>query len=500
MNLGKVITLLSIVFGTLIVVSPKVVAQRQDTILIGAVYEHPIAKPQHPLRNRGVVKMDYVQQDIPTSLSFQNGEQLNHFRFNTSQIISNEDWSYWGEAQYLYETRKDKKGSLCTTPSRLGPYQVTDTIGGDQFLEQYNLKGGISLQHNSLIWGVESSYMLSEAYTKNDPRTLNKNSELSGSASLGWKNKYFNIGVAAKYNSYKQKISIKNFTPSRRDKIYVVQGLGTFSNNYTVYDRNFSTLYRGNRMEGSIFIYSNHNKSWSIDLKVIRETITQEDGSTSREPFTFQPTTYQLNIQDNFRIGAIQWQSMVNLIWNSATGKERIYKKEVIDPQNYIYDYQLITTLNKYSSQHAAITWNNILSLDRGKSSYWLNLNANLQQNEMHYTMPEDKLKQTFIDPSISFRHRINISNKISWEYGFGAMAHILLNKESIISSTPQRVKGYIEGLQKSLETPYQRYNLFTELGYKLKNKQELFVRLNGDQWQANEKTYSTQITLGYKL
>ncbi|QZT37394.1 hypothetical protein K5X82_00530 [Halosquirtibacter xylanolyticus] len=472
----------------------------EDSVILGNTYQHPVAKQLHPLVGVGDVRFGYQNSSIPEELQFQSGNKISRVSFQTEQIIHEKNWTYWGNATYQYDKRYGKYGSILTEPWRLGPYQVTDTIGGNQTLETYNLKGGVSKTIQNLELGLEGGYNFSQSYRRTDPRPRNNTSDVMIALSSGYKIGNIMLGITGRYNVYKQKNQTRNYIPNRKDYIFLTQGIGNISESYTDNDGAFSIDYQGYFWSGALFFHTLGQKSsWRGNILVKVENIEQRINLNKQRPYQYTPHLYQLEVGHTYKKSAWEWQSMATASFHHNTGLERRYKEILLDKEAYITDYILITELEKYKEQYYDLQWQNIISYKKRKLHSWFKVNIGAYDHTIQNLSPNEYFKQQYIIPSLSLTQSLFIGRfKLGWN--IGGERKLFIQKDNKIDSKLHKVPHYAEGLQHKLETAYSKYHLRMTWSYSLPKNKQVYINTNGFVWQTKKNYYSAQIILGLKL
>lgn len=462
-------------------------------------FRNPSAMQYYSMNKKGEVAFFHHISSVPSELDFQEGEQIIQSGFTTSQVISTSSLTYWGEASYLFERRKNKQGSLLASPSRLGPYQVTDTIGGDQYQERYHIKGGMAKNIKQFTLGIEGGYVLSSSYQRTDPRPNNTLTDLNIGVSAAYTfDDKIQVGATTHYGRYKQDCNIKNFTPTRDDKFFSVNGLGTYDQPHTKIEGYYYRNYQGNFTQYDLFFHTLHRNPLFGNIRLYKEKI-DVSSRIAITPYSYATNTYKLELGYIVSQGKLRWRNIIHLSASENRGTERIYEYTVIDKENNTWDYVFLSESEKYQSSRYYAGINSQLRIEQNLHRWFIDATLGIEQNKIERLYPKDLLQQKYLLPRIHFKREYDKS-QWQWSWSLGGQWRKVLSKESQISPIPNRIPTYLERTQKKVEADYGLYTLHLMYGHKIKNNKLLFLELTPSLWYTTEVYHNMNITLGLKL
>lgn len=223
----------------------KVYERVSATPLLQAQYSDNVA--MHHLTYRTSTSsfgMEYQWRDENQALfsEYGRGESLTHI-FATTYLQPKETEHLWGFARYSTGTKKGINWNSTSDISRLYPYIVSDTLGGDLLHEMYSFGGGYSGAWCGYRLSGHLAYDAQQEYRTVDPRPRNITSHLRVSSGVSRSLGGYDLGMSLQYGIYKQRSSITFFSPLGSALQRLMSGLG---DSFSRFDSNDpSVYYRG---------------------------------------------------------------------------------------------------------------------------------------------------------------------------------------------------------------------------------------------------------------
>jgi hypothetical protein len=131
------------------------------------------------------------------------------------------------------------------------PFVLTDSIGGNYDNESFEIRGAASsFVNDRLQWGLAVTYIGGTSSDNNDPRPSIDAMRFSVHPGIRYQwTSHWGIGIDARYERYKENISIEVLETNITHRFFYFQGLGNF---YLNTGTSNTRTYNGNMYEGNI--------------------------------------------------------------------------------------------------------------------------------------------------------------------------------------------------------------------------------------------------------
>ncbi|MGL4780986.1 MAG: DUF6850 family outer membrane beta-barrel protein, partial [Bacteroidales bacterium] len=244
------------------------------------------------------------------------------------------DNSFWsGEAGYKRGTRFDTKWSNTAQSELFYPYLVGDSIGGNYKSETYWLGGGYGKRFKrSTIAGL-FSYTGSVNWRSSDPRPKNTNADLNLQFGYLYESHLGIFGLNAGYKNFKQHLNITIEEDYRKDKFYLMLGMGLYDRRYSTLESSYSRYYRGNEWNIGTSFYQAKNKGLFLIANYSNSDFRVEESDFR---ISAEAQTKRFNLFAGYQgqhWGNFSLDYSGGVIYERRTGTENAYKNEVSNDQ-----------------------------------------------------------------------------------------------------------------------------------------------------------------------
>ena len=172
------------------------------------------------------------------------GHNLGDITVNTSKRLKNGGIA-WGGASFTSGRLRDIRFNSAADYTRVAPYVVGDSVGGNRSMQQYKFNGGYShSMGNRMTWGADLAYRAEIEYRNRDPRVKNVVSDFRLSGGITYDvGKDYSVGANAGLLLYSQDSDIDFYNPMNDIYEYVMVGAGSTYARF--YGNTSSSAYKG---------------------------------------------------------------------------------------------------------------------------------------------------------------------------------------------------------------------------------------------------------------
>lgn len=273
----------------------------------------------------------YSQPDMGLVWDGKRGEFTD---ININGIHRTSDNSFWrGGAGYKRGTRFDTQWSNTAQSEIFYPYLVGDSIGGNYKSETYWLGGGYGKRFNRSTLAGDFTYSGSVSWRNSDPRPKNTNADLALKLGYLYESRIGIFGLSAGYQNYKQHLNINIEEDYRKDKFYLMLGMGLYDRRYSTLESSYSRYYRGNAWEIGFSYFQKENAGFfaEANYKSSRFQVEESDFRISAKANTNNLNLLAGYLQQVCGQYSIDYLAGVSL--SKRTGTENAYKNEVSNDQ-----------------------------------------------------------------------------------------------------------------------------------------------------------------------
>ncbi len=199
------------------------------------------------------LQSSYMDKNSPYQLQ-QKGKGGHTFSLQADsyQIIDSLQKS-WITARYSSGEKKDVKWNESLDYTKVSPYVMADSVGGNLSFEKYEVNGGYVKQIGTFLYGFNIGYIAKRASRKVDPRPNNTSSNIKATLNVG---KYISknaiISLKVYGSKYTQNNQMSFYNEFAIPALYHFTGLG-----------NYNKLLTGNKKNA---YYLGKSVGYGIDL------------------------------------------------------------------------------------------------------------------------------------------------------------------------------------------------------------------------------------------
>ena len=201
----------------------------------------------------------------------QDASLENTFGFNTNGALNVDGYALWGDFNFRNVTMGGcQYNTILAEPDRVMPYYIADPVVSGWKKQQYEMTAKVATPYifDRLLLGCTAGYYSSDAAKQNDPRSSNFNYSISVMPAVvyNFTGDHF-FGLNGLYVNYYESVSPTNSDLQTDQNVYVMKGLGNYSNGIVGGVGGLSTFYyKMNRVGGGFQYGYNGNVSLLLDL------------------------------------------------------------------------------------------------------------------------------------------------------------------------------------------------------------------------------------------
>jgi len=448
----------------------------------------------------GNVGASYNHTDQKKLHLLQDGEKLNQYHLFANGLTVNNNKIFWGKVGYRNFKKDNVQWNNNYDYTRIGPYMIADSIGGNIRGEEYNLSGGLAIRYNKWLFGGQAQYIAGQSYRKNDPRPKSTSSNLSLqlSASYNLLTNY-QLGLTGQVGRYKEDLDIDVIKEKTSYAIFSLKGFGMNNPKTSEYTGNFSSYYEGLNYGGSIFLIPTNKNGLMANANFKYEYIDFSKGTSSTAtPFTYR--TYKSENEIGWQRNTKSQRTFVRLFYDYVLGKgtERIYYYQNI---NDVFGQDFLLASYKFYTRK---------SIDFGISGYqewistkntkWVKLDIGINEYEERYAYPKYKMNFKKLNTALALGGEFKVKKSsllipsIGFSYSHNMSSTKILPEESKIFDLS--VAPNIPVLEANI------YNIHAgiEYQYKIKNNLNIYAMSQGNYISdKHNSTYQLSFAVGIK-
>jgi hypothetical protein len=198
----------------------------------------------------GKMNLHYGLQE-GTFKRVQQGNRLDHFSLQSSSYTSVKDMNLFGSFSYEKSLERGLDFSNTNDPFRGTPYDMIDTMGGDNYNREFFFLNGSLAKPlgRQFVAGVSYDFGVGVSVQDRDPRPENKVLDMSLKPGLIWSLPKLKVGVNLEYAYYNEEIYIDIIQENTYLTIFRVLGPAVA---YTHEAKSFNRLYKRNGQGGGV--------------------------------------------------------------------------------------------------------------------------------------------------------------------------------------------------------------------------------------------------------
>lgn len=431
----------------------------------------------------------YTHGDIGFSYDYQNkkqlhlvqeGEDLNQYKLAAEGLVVNKKRMYWGKAFYRNYKKKNVQWNNIYDYNRVGPYLITDSIGGDTYADEYVISGGLAIEHNKWIFGGEADFVAGQNYRKRDPRpkatSTDMNLQLSASYNLI---PDYQIGVSGQIGRYKEDVQINVYHESNKYTFFVMKPFGQVAPKLTTYnDRNYSWFYEGTDYSASVY-FAPKNLNGFIASMQYKYGYIDATNDNSIKPFTYR--TYKWNSEIGWQQNKSNSRTMLRLFYNHMQGQgtERIYYIQKI---NTVFAQAfLLATYRFYNKETSELGFSGYREWILPKHTLWTKIDIAHNQYEEKYFYPQYKVNIKDLYMSVATGDEIKLKGsstllpQVGFAYKRNTSSDNVLPQDQNLNYVEQSMVPNID----IWESNIYKVNLGMQYQYKLRKGYKLYSSLD---------------------
>ena len=301
---------------------------------------------RHPYTLSSInISADYLRQSKPATVQEGDGHMTGAFTAG-SYMRLRRNTVVWGAAEFQTGQFRNIRWNNSSDYSRISPYVIGDSVGGDVQSRRYSFNGGYAGTAGRWSWGAKASYRASIDYRNRDPRVKiivsDLNIDLGGTYKIS---NLYAIGLSGGVNIYVQESDLKFYNPINTIQTYAMTGIGTtytrFSGNSTE-----STAYSGigYRAAMQLFSIKDTGLKLTVDYNYARIDQILRDFNNLTLCYTDNhrlsgQASYVARLSGSMTIGA-----RLNAMWQRRLGTENLFGTAVnntyerISSRTYYYN------------------------------------------------------------------------------------------------------------------------------------------------------------------
>lgn len=364
-------------------------------------YSHPAAALWRPVRERVTVEASWNRHNAPDYHLLREGKSSSSFELSAEGIQRDVRSAFWGSASYRNHKRKGTNWTNVADLHRIGPYQITDSIGGNVLGEEYLLSGGFSLKAGKYIWSAEAGYRAGNDYRKRDPRPQTTVSEPYLRIGAAMPAGEYRLGVTLSAGLYQQRLSTITVESHRSDTYFAMKGFGMYDRQQSGYGSTFNWLYEGNNYGLSLFMLPETGSGWLGSAAWMAEN-TESYSSGNMYPFLFRTNRLEFQIGNSQRDSHGNRALKIEGYLQQGKGKERIYENVPVEGNSdgVLHEYRLLSESDRYLHDRGKVKAILLQEWYHTRKEFWVEAGAGAISHSERYKSPNYKIAHTHLDIS----------------------------------------------------------------------------------------------------
>lgn len=320
--------------------------------------------------------------------SLAEGNKGNHVRMEAGGYrVMPSKGIFSGRAAWETGVNRNTAWTNVRDAEKLYPYLVADSVGGDYHHEAYELEGSWAFYQGKGIYGLRAGFRGEMAYRLRDPRPKNTVSELSLNPGAMWFPGRWYAGAFFKYTFYRQHLDMKIEEPYRKDKFFVLKGMGLYDHRFSTLESTFSRYYRSHEYQvGGEAGLPEKGISFLFDYSYRKMEVEESD---YRKPFLLKTNRVhgEVTWRKSFPFSELIVKADGGL--DRQSGMEGSYEKVSSDSVTGAYVWRKLSESEKYR-QKSSYLHAGFLSQRRvsGKLDWWYGADGFWRKETEQYLFP----------------------------------------------------------------------------------------------------------------
>lgn len=444
------------------------------------------------------ISYDYIDRENLHIL--QDGEGLSQYTLFANGLTVKDNKMFWGKVAYRNFRQDNVQWNNNYDYSRVGPYLIADSIGGDVRGEEYHISGGLSIQHNKWLFGGQAAYTAGQNYRKIDPRPKATSSDLSLQLSASYNLvKNYQVGLSGQVGRYKEDLNINVIREGAKYYFFSVKGFGMKNPKISEETSYFSSYYEGLNYEASAFLVPTGKNGLIANFKFRYEYIDFSKGSnTTSKPFTYR--TYKSENEIGWQRNTSTQRTFIRLYYDYVLGKgtERIYYYQKV---NDIFGQDfLLATYKFYTRKNTDYGLSGYQEWISPRNTKWVQLNAGINEYEERYAYPVYKMNFKKLNTALSLGGEFPLKGASALIPSLRfAYSHNLSSTKYLPEESP------VFDLSIAPNIPLMEADIYSigaglQYQYKLKNDLKLYASAKGNYISdKHENQYTMLFAIGVK-
>ena len=361
-----------------------------DKVFFERVYSHAATGVYRPdAFSNGKLEVQYNYSDMSKLGLLQEGDRLNQYKLSAMGQTVKDNKVFWGKIGFRQFKKNNVQWSDVYDYKQIGPYIITDSIGGDTYGEEYDLSGGLSMQYGKWIFGGEAGYIAGHSYRKLDPRPISNASDSYLTLSLSY-NLFpnYQVGLSGQIGKYREKVSVEVQQEKTDYNFFSFKGFGQYHPRLSGFDSSYSWLYEGFNYGGSFFFVPQNKTGFLGSMTFNYAYVDSKSGNQT--PYTYNKYNFSADLGWQYHSGS--GLSFVKLSYDNFLGKgiERVFYTMKV---NTIFDQSFLLYSAQFYSKKTSSTK---LSLGHewisAKRIVWILLDAGIDTYNERYVYPINRM------------------------------------------------------------------------------------------------------------
>lgn len=473
-----------------------------DKNIFERVYDNPATAFYRPDGFRhGDLSITYDYANSKDLHLIQDGDQNSQYKLMAEGFTIENNKAFWGKVGYRNFRQKNVRWNDVYDYTRLGPYLIADSIGGNSQGEEYSLSGGLAIKYDKWTFAGEAGYIAGHNYRKKDPRPRSTSTDLYLQLSAAYSVSHnYQLGTSLEVNKYREKPEIKVERTGDSYTFYSLRGFGSYSPKYT--EANATSLskwlYEGNTYKANLYFVPLNKTGFIGNLSLGYGYTDANYTQTNEKPYTLK--TYNV-------IADLGWQHWgennrsfikLNYDYNLGKGIERIYYYQKVNDTFGQYFLLIASKFYTQKSVEAKLTAGHEWLSD--KSVKWVSADFGHRTDKELYAFPQYKMVFKRWLSSVKAGGEFQLKGASSFvaeataSYSPCISSELLLPEDNIIFDQSIRPNISI------WNADFIGGGLMLKYQYKIKNMYQLYTSVNGSyQTDKDNSRYSMIFAVGVK-
>jgi len=401
---------------------------------------NPAASFSVPVTHYTEVGATYTASHADAGLhAVQDGNGSSIFQLHSESFQVDSKYRFFGKASYSNTTRTKVGWRDVEDYSLLNPYLVADSVGGDYKGESYFLSGGASVRFRHFEWGIRGAYEGGVSYRHVDPRPLNTVSVIRINPGATYQQGNWRFGWFGEYVRYRQNVEIQVEKDSKKIYFYLLQGFGTYNQQFSLFAENFNRNYKGNEFNTGIHLnYGDDRQSTGI-LGVLKTSYFQVDEDDRRTPYKIEhhEVTAQITHERELLGRSLFLKGLYT--FHQIIGNETQYQPVVINTNFIVWNYA--TQSDRYQSRtHLAQVSALLADKKTSHFSVWEQLDGTFQDVKQYYYEPyyHQFVQDAIAAGTVGFYapcKKISLEGSVKGGYKKNISSSLLQNDNNIVTT-----------------------------------------------------------------